>query len=106
MIVDRFLSLGQMQLSYEHCLPQKNQGEDAKRSVVVFRHGASVNVSHDTGVPADVFLNPNEQMFTDINLKSPTLISTIHFGHPRNHTIFEGKKLFTLGDLVKLGGHR
>ena len=106
MIVHCFVSQGQMQLSYEHCLPQKNQGEDAKRSVVVFRHGASVTVSHDTGVPAGLFANPNEQTYSDINKKSHTLLSAIHFGHPRNHTIFEGKKLFSLVDLVKLGGHR
>ena len=101
-----FLVQGAMQLSYEHCLPQKNQGEDAKRSVVVFRHGSSVPVSRDTGVPAGVCADPNEQVFIIGDAKASVLPSGIYFGHPRNHSILEGKRLFSLIELVSLGAHR
>ena len=104
--IPSFFTQGAMQLSYEHCLPQKNQGEDAKRSVVVFRHGSSVPVSHDTGVPASVCLDPNNQAYNDDATKHPALPSGIYFGHPKTNSVLEGKRLFSLTELVSLGAHR
>ena len=42
---------GHMQMSYEHCLPRKEGDSDAKKSIIVFRHGLTATVLSDTGVP-------------------------------------------------------
>jgi len=93
----RLLSLtGQMQLSYEHCMPKKEDDMSAKRSVVVFRHGRSVPVTIDTGTP----------MFAEqVNVHPGGRPSSVNFGHPIRE-IPEGKDVFTKDKLVQAGAHR
>ena len=89
-------SEGQMQLSYEHCIPKKEDDMNAKRSVVVFRHGKSVVVDTDTGVPVFV-----EQP----NVNPAGRASSVNFGHPVRE-IAEGKEVFTKTKLLETGSHR
>lgn len=44
-------------MSYEHCLPRKEGDFDAKKSLVVFRHGQTASVQFDTGVPVKKSIN-------------------------------------------------
>lgn len=87
---------GQMQLSYEHCMPKKEDDTTAKRSVVVFRHGATTIVTYDTGSPLYV-----EQK----NAVAEKADSDVHFGHPVRD-IPEGKEVFTKQRLIETGAHR
>jgi len=86
---------GQMQLSYEHCMPKKEDDMSAKRSVVVFRHGRSVPVTFDTGTPLFT-----EEKNSNANIKTPT----INFGHPARE-IPEGKGVFLKQQLLDAGAH-
>ena len=85
-----------MQLSYEHCIPKKEDDMSAKRSVVIFRHGKPVSVQNDTGVP--IFPEPK-------NTNSSGRVSSVKVGHPVRE-ICEGKEVFTKAKLVETGAHK
>lgn len=85
-----------MQLSYEHCIPKKEDDTSAKRSVVVFRHGKPVSVETDTGAPIC-----SEQTHVNSGGRAPS----VKFGHPVRE-ISEGKEVFTKMKLIETGAHR
>ncbi len=87
-----FCYSGQMQLSYEHCMPKKEDDLNAKRTVVVFRHGRTASVTFDTGRP----------VFTAPNLPTAEIAK---FGHPIRE-IVEAKEVFDRLMLVQSGAHR
>lgn len=94
------LGSGQMQLHYEHCLPMKQDDENAKRSAIVFRHGATVPVSLDTGIP---LMNEPVEETQSSDLDNQR--NSSHFGHVGGE-IREGKKLYTKEILKRSGAHR
>lgn len=87
---------GQMQLSYEHCMPRKEDDITAKRSVVIFRHGTPVAVTYDTGSPMYV-----EQQNAITEKKD----AEVYFGQPVRE-IPEGKEVFSKERLFETGAHR
>lgn len=75
----------------------------AKRSAIIFRHGNTVPVAVDTGIPLisdgskEVILTQNDDLENNGN--------SSQFGHIGGE-IREGKKLYSKDTLKKLGAHR
>jgi len=88
---------GQMQLSYEHCMPKKEDDPNAKRTVVVFRHGRAASVMMDSGI--SIFAEP----VTPTPKASRDACTLL--GHPIRD-IVEAKEVYNKECLVKTGAHR
>ncbi len=94
---------GQMQLNYEHCLPMKQDDVNAKRTAIIFRHGSTVPVSLDTGIP---LINEGTEEVNPIHTTdSGNNATSSHFGHIGGE-IREGKKLYSRSTLKRLAAHR
>ena len=89
-------------MNYEHCLPMNAERENAKRSVVIFRHGNTLPVSLDTGTP---LVNDFVDAKIAKEMEVATQISSAQ-SSPLNANIKEGKKLYSKDKLVAIGAHR
>ena len=92
-----------MQINYEHCLPMKSEDMIAKRSAIIFRHGNTVPITLDTGIP---LVQEVMEVPVQNEVKPPTPQKRItQYGHIKSD-LREGKKLYTKNMLVKCGAHR
>jgi len=99
---------GRMQASYEHCLPRKDGDFDAKKSMVVFRHGSATSVLFDTGTAIEKLATiPNDVMNQTDNISPPKQVKkqpAIYFGHPSSGVV-EGKRGYTKKYLIDTRAH-
>ncbi len=92
-----------MQLNYEHCLPIRQDELNSKRSAIIFRHGNTLSVNYDTGIPLINDAPDVNPIHNGGNVENSG--TTSQFGHIGGE-IREGKKLYTKNLLKKCGAHR